>query len=149
MGTNVITADRKPAVEKEKRVLHLELDEIREISDLMYKKLELKMRAMQALEASVDKKKSALEQLILRAEELETRVRAGEGALSAADGKIATLNQFVERAELLRAPDGGMNRRQEIVALSRKGLPSREIAEVIDMPLGEVELILELDLRTV
>jgi predicted RNase H-like nuclease (RuvC/YqgF family) len=174
MGTHVITADRQPAVEKEKRILSLELAEIQEISELMFKKLEMKIQVIQALEASVDKKKAELNLLIQRAEALKKNVQVDEGLETSLDKKKTDLELLVRRAETLEKnlqakeeiadsldkrisalqrlslqsvalkPEGGSSRHQEIVALSRKSLSSREIAEVLDMPLGEVELILEL-----
>jgi Tfp pilus assembly protein PilO len=175
MGTNVITADRQPAVEKEKRILNLELAEIKEISELMFRKLEMKIQVIQALEASMDKKKAELNLLIQRAEALGKNVQADEGLGASLNKKKTDLEQLVRRAETLeknlqakeeiagsldkrisalqrlslqtetiKPEGGGSSRHQEIVALGRKALSSREIAEVLDMPLGEVELILEL-----
>ena len=175
MGTNVITADKQPAIKKEKRILNLELAEIQEISELLFRKLEMKIQAVQALESSVDKKKAELNILIQRAEALGKNVQVEEGLDSTFDRKKNDLEQLVRRAEALEKnlqakeefagsldqrisalqrlslqtealkPQGdGSSRCQEIVALRRKSLSSREIAEVLDMPLGEVELILEL-----
>jgi len=175
MGTNVITADKQPAIEKEKRILNLELVEIQEISELMFRKLEMKIQVIQALEASVDKKKAELNQLIQRAETLGKNVQVNEGLDASLNKKKTDLEQLMRRAEALeknlqakeeiagsldkrisalqrlsqqteamKPQGGGSNRHQEIVALSRKSLSSREIAEVLGMPLGEVELILEL-----
>jgi hypothetical protein len=55
MGKNVITADAK-ATAKEKNLLTLELSEIKEISELIFKKLEKKIQSIETLEAKVDKK---------------------------------------------------------------------------------------------
>lgn len=116
MRHNVITADKKDSADKQKRLLDLELAEVREISEMMFKKLERKIQALEALEATADKKIEALERLL-------------------------------QRADTTRSPDSAMNRQQEIVALRQKGLGHQEIAEVLDMPLGEVELILALNLQ--
>jgi len=178
MGTNVIIADRKQALEKEKRILSLELAEIKEISEIMLKKLEMKIQIVQALEASVDKKKAEVEQLLQRAKALETNVLANEEFSSALDSKKNDLETLTQRAsaldkkvkdsenlaltldkkisvlhrlslqsEALKPQGSAVGRNQEIVALSRKSLSSREIAEVLNMPLGEVELILEISPR--
>ncbi len=116
MRPNVITADRKAPKDGQKNLLTLELAEVREISEMMFAKLEKKIQELQALEASADRKIEALERLL-------------------------------ERAAPPRAShDNAGNRRQEIVALSHKGLGHHEIAEILDMPRGEVELILALNL---
>lgn len=94
-------------------LLALELSEIREISDMIFQRLERKIKVLEAIEASVDEKLSALEKLIDRAEAI------------------------VPTAELT-------NREQEISALKQKGLKIDEIAGILDMPVGEVELILNL-----
>ena len=120
MLKKIITADRKPAVKKQNDQLVLELAEIREISELMFRTLEKKIAALEDLEASTDKKIEALERLLRRAETLQAH---GIGAA------------------------GGANSDQEIVALCGKGLPAREIAEVFDIPQGEVDLILDLNLQ--
>ena len=44
----------------------------------------------------------------------------------------------------MKSLGGTSNRQREIVSLHHKGLKTMEIGEVLDMPLGEVELILEL-----
>lgn len=162
-------------MEKGKSILNLELAEIQEISELIFRKLEMKIQVIQTLEASVDKKKAELNLLIQRAEALGKNVQADKGLETSLDKKKTDLEQLVRRAETLeknlqakeeiagsldkrisalqrlslqtealKPEGGGSSRHQEIVALSRKSLSSREIAEVLDMPLGEVELILEL-----
>jgi transcriptional regulator len=40
-----------------------------------------------------------------------------------------------------------MNRQQEVLALRERGLRNDEIAEVLGMQAGEVELILDLNLQ--
>ncbi len=120
MRPTVITADRKtpdrkaPA-DKQKVALNLELAEAREISEMIFEKLERKIRELQALEALADK-------------------------------KIETLARLLEHAVPARpSNDGPVNRQQEILALSQKGLAHQEIAELLDMPRGEVELVLALN----
>ncbi len=114
MKLNVITADRKTSADKQKSQLSLELAEIREISEMMFVRLEKKMQQLQALEAEADRKIKVLERLLERS-----------GAPASSDDTVT-------------------NRRQEILALSQKGLAHQEIAEVLDMPRGEVELVLAL-----
>jgi DNA-directed RNA polymerase specialized sigma24 family protein len=38
-----------------------------------------------------------------------------------------------------------MNRKHEIIALKRRGLKIDEIASILDMPVGEVQLVVNLD----
>lgn len=98
---------------QEDSLLSLELSEIREISDMIFKRLERKIKVLEAIETSVDEKLSALEKLI-------------------------------NRAEAIIPATGLTNREQEISALKQKGLKIDEIAGILDMPVGEVELILNL-----
>jgi hypothetical protein len=98
----------------EKVRLTLELAEIKEISNVLFKRLEKKIRDIEVLEASLDR-------------------------------KIATIERLMQQPEPIPAPaGGGMNRRNEIIALQQKGLGNFDIAQVLDMPQGEVDLILEL-----
>lgn len=116
MINNILSSKSRAEIEQQKNLLTLELSEIREISEIIFKKLESKIKVLDAMEASIDRKMSSLERLI-------------------------------QRAEALGAPGTGMNRHQEIVALKERGLKPEEIAEVLAMPAGEVELILELNLQ--
>lgn len=177
MGISIITADRtkKSAPAPARDVLNLELDEVREISDMMLKKIDAQVRRLEALEAAIDRKRSALESLIKQAgeqeqkladraagenrpetrgaapaevdrriESLELRLKTDESLLSLTGKRLASLEQSLLRPEHTGLMSGSAMRGQEIVALRGKGLASREIAEVLDMPLGEVDLILEL-----
>jgi len=103
----------KTPLEKERGLLTVELTEIRDISEILFKKLEKKIRHIEALDACVDR-------------------------------KIETLERLLQRSEALDVSGAGANRQHEIMGLQAKGLASAEIAEVLDMPRGEVELILEL-----
>jgi len=113
MVRNILTSKSREELDKQKGLLTLELSEVREISDLIFRKLEKKMQALEAMEASIDK-------------------------------KMAALDRMIQRAEALRMPGAGVNRQHEIVALKERGLSPAEIAEILDMPVGEAELILEL-----
>lgn len=101
---------------RQKNLLTLELAEIREISDIIFKKVEVKIKVLEAMESSIDK-------------------------------KMASLERLIQRAEALNAPGAGMNRTHEVLALREKGLQTDEIAEVLDMHIGEVELVLELNMQ--
>ncbi len=106
-----------------------------------------KMQADDGLAASLEKKKTDLEQLIRRAEALENNLQSKEKIPGSIEKKISDFQRLNLQPEALIHQVGGSSRHQEIVALSRKALSSREIAEVLDMPLGEVELILDLSLQ--
>jgi len=177
MSFNIITADRKkkPSPAPARELLNLELAEVREISDMMLKKIDAQVHRLAALEASIDKKRLALERLVKQAEEqerrlaglgaredkpdtriavpaevdrridsLESRLKTDESLLSLTGKRLASLEQSLLRPDHTGLLSGSMTRGQEIVALSGKGLASREIAEALNMPLGEVDLILDL-----
>ncbi|MFA6149085.1 MAG: hypothetical protein WC899_12840 [bacterium] len=95
--------------------LTLELVEIEEIAEALFKRMEARLEELKAIEARLDKKAGALESLLSRAASI------GSAQSDAVD-----------------------SRRREVVALSRKGLKTDEIAGVFDMTRGEVELILNL-----
>lgn len=116
MVRNLLSSKSRPAVEHEKKLLTLELAEVREISDLIFKKLEAKIKVLEAMESSIDR-------------------------------KMASLERLIQRAEAMHAPGAGMNRQHEILALKERGLGTGEIAEILDMHVGEVELILELNVQ--
>ena len=118
MAQPLFASKAKASAERGKGLLALELTEIKEISEIIFNRLEKKIQVIEALEASVDK-------------------------------KISTLERLVQRAESLNTPGGGLNRQHEIIALRQKGLGTEAIAEVLDMPRGEVDLILDLHVPTV
>ncbi len=98
---------------KEKELLSLELSEVKDIADIIFKRLNRKIEILEAIENSVDEKIKVLEKLIQKAE-------AAQSSLSKLDCH------------------------GEIVLMGRKGMSSREIAETLDVPVGEVDLILNL-----
>lgn len=100
----------------EKALLALELAEIKEISDVLFQRIEKKIRVMEAVEASLDKKVAALERLL-------------------------------RQTGSVRGPAPATVRQREVFALAQRGMGADEIAEVLDMPAGEVELILELSVQ--
>ena len=109
----LFTSSTKTENEKQYRLLTRERAEIRQISDIVIKKLEKKIEMLQAMESSIDKKIAAFENLIRQAEAIKT------------SGDVR-------------------NRPQEIMALHGKGMKAGDIAAVLAMPVGEVQLILEL-----
>lgn len=118
----MITAKEKKFVEREVNLLSLEVAEIKEISDIIFRRIENKIRALNEIEASVDRKIASLEQLLHRAEHMNP-----------ASGKVPA-----------RVPTTGMTKRQEIIALKQRGLKAGEIAGTLHMPVGEVQMILGL-----
>jgi hypothetical protein len=180
MGSLVPVKDHtvSAAAGRNDRVLALEFSEIRDISEIISRKLEKQIAVLRELEATVDKKRAALEHLIAAADAktnagaagatgsggksalaivpasadalgnrlaaLESRVRTDEALLAAAGKKIAALERMLLPEDpSLPSPISG-DRSREIAALHGRGLACREIAEVLGMPQGEVELILEL-----
>lgn len=97
----------------DKDLLSLELAEIREISDVIFRRLEKKIEVLEAIEASVDE-------------------------------KVALLEKLINRVEAIKFPSDISNREFEIIQLSAKGLKIDEIARILDIPAGEVDLILNL-----
>jgi len=145
----------------EKNILELEVAEINEISDILFKKLDQKVKAIEVMEAALNKKAAALVLLLQKAEaflasgsslrtieQLDQKAQAAEAIGASLDKKIAMLGLLLQKAEPLSASVNVLgdtpNRRHEIVALQKKGLGVKEIAEVLDMPQGEVDLILNL-----
>jgi hypothetical protein len=119
----MITTKERKTAEKEVNLLSLEVAEIREISDIMFRRIENKIRTLNEIEASVDRKIASLEQLIQRAEHI---------------------NQAPIKVPARVPAASGMTRRQEIVALKQRGLKAGEIAGTLQMPVGEVQMILGL-----
>ncbi len=95
----------QPAIDKEKTLLALELEEVREISDLLIARIEKKMQTLEAMDVSLDKKIATLERLLHRAEafraphDVQSRPR-----------EIAALRQkgfgATEIADILGMPQG-------------------------------------------
>jgi DNA-directed RNA polymerase specialized sigma24 family protein len=61
--------------------------------------------------------------------------------------RIEVLKGLLERAESISSTSGSSTRRREIVTLCKRGLKIDEIAHILDMPSGEVELILNLNAK--
>lgn len=105
----------QPSKSREKDLIALEITEMHEIAERLIKKLESRILIIESAEKRIDEKIERLEQLIEKAEHLH-----------AASGD----------------PSTGRNR--EIQALVKKGLSVDEIAKILNMPKGEIELILSL-----
>lgn len=101
--------------EAARKLLSLEVAEISEISERLFGKLDAKMQALVTLEKRLDSKISLIENLLLRAEKTRLSPR--------------------------HVPE---DRYLEITKLADKGLKIDEIAGILDIPRGEIELILSL-----
>jgi len=112
----MITEKDKKSFIGEVNHLALEVAEIREISDLIFKRIELKISVLNEIEAAADK-------------------------------KIASLEQLIKRADLVKAPSAVMSRQEQVVSMKQRGLKLGEIARTLQMPVGEVELILGMHLQ--
>lgn len=111
--------------------------------------VEQKIQSAQAFLTAIDTHAAAQNQIAQRTELLEQKMRGRDSMVSELDKKILALQQMLKRAEMIRMQGNGMNRQQEIVSLFEKGLASRDIAEVLDMPCGEVELVLDMNMHSV
>jgi len=112
----MITAKDKKILAGEINHLALEVAEIKEISDLIFRRIEKKIVALNDIEAEVDK-------------------------------KIATLEQLMKKADQVKTPAAAMNRHQQVVVMRQRGCKLGEIARTLQMPVGEVELILGMHLQ--
>jgi DNA-directed RNA polymerase specialized sigma24 family protein len=110
----------RPGKNKKKamEVVPLEWQEIGDITEKLIARLEKKIQTLKALEAQADEKIAVLTNLLQKE---KTAVKV-EGA-----GK-----------------DTSRPGRSEVENLAGKGFKSEEIARILDLPSGEVELILNL-----
>lgn len=96
------------------KLLTFQLAEASEIADILIDRIEEKINILKQLEINIDK-------------------------------KIAMLERLLQRAESLKMPSPNRtDRYDEIMYLKRKGFGLQEIAKLLDIPLGEAELILNL-----
>ncbi|MEM2100267.1 MAG: hypothetical protein QXP45_02895 [Thermoproteota archaeon] len=113
-----IFLQKDKGVKKSKRninLLQLELLEVNEIANILFKRLEEKIETLKALEKSANEKIAALKVLIQQAELAKSN-----------------FNKYIDR-------------RDEVIYLSETGLNTNEIADKLGMPVGEIELILNLN----
>ncbi len=88
--------------------------------------------------------KDELEQLVSRIDiQVEQRVRELKKLLARVDGKIELLRGMESSAQLMTKEKSGCDQ-SLIIKLSRQGLDSLEIARRMEMTVGEVELIINL-----
>lgn len=81
-------------------------------------------------------------EMILR--KIEKKIEILEAIESSVDEKMLTLQRLVDRIEALKDNASLFDREREVIKLYKRGLKIDEIAEILDIPLGEVELMLNL-----
>ncbi len=99
---------------RDNNLMAFQLAEANEIADLLIQRIELKIKALMELESAVDK-------------------------------KIAILERLLQRAESIKIPSSTRaDKYDEILYLKNKGLKTEEVAKLLAIPVGEVELFLNL-----
>jgi DNA-directed RNA polymerase specialized sigma24 family protein len=101
----------------------------------------LQKRERQLLDRHLSEVREIADMLITRIEEKIEMFRQLEGRV---DEKTLRLEALLARSEAKRVPLTDQSRPSEIVTLHRRGLKIDEIAAILDIPSGEVELILNL-----
>ncbi|KAF0123330.1 MAG: hypothetical protein FD151_345 [bacterium] len=108
---------------KDNGLLTRELVEVKEIADIIFERLGEKIEALKAIEASVDEKIATFEKL------------------------NKTEMSVVPYSESINSLEVESYRQHKIIALKQRGLKIDEIVNILDIPVGEVELILNLYLE--
>jgi len=75
---------------------------------------------------------------------IEKKVEELKSIEGLVDEKIKLLNDLIKRAESLTSSFESSAHFREVLTLNEKGLKIDEIARILDVPAGEVELILNL-----
>jgi hypothetical protein len=104
---------------KTKGNLILELSEVNEITEKLVNRIENKIKILKAIEAQADYKIAVLDGLITKMKDLDPSIE-----------RIGGVNESAHRGE--------------VRTLSQKGFNPEQIARILDLPSGEVELILNL-----
>ncbi len=95
-------------------MITFQLAEANEIADLIIQRIDQRINVLKKIESDVDR-------------------------------KIAILEQLLKRIECIMIPSSvRTDRYDEIVYLKEKGFELQEISRLLDIPLGEVELFLNL-----
>ncbi|MBF0320562.1 MAG: hypothetical protein HQL01_12245 [Nitrospirae bacterium] len=76
---------------------------------------------------------------------LDKSVKILEAIEASVDAKITHLERLLQMADAVSSSDCGQNRRFEVLALRAKGLGIDEIATILGIQHGEIELILNLN----
>ncbi len=75
---------------------------------------------------------------------LEKKIEILEAIEASVDEKMATFERIMNMAESFEIPSSSTSRQHEILNLTRRSLKVDEIASILNVPTGEVELILNL-----
>jgi hypothetical protein len=75
---------------------------------------------------------------------LEKKIEVLKAMESSIDKKIAAFESLILQAEAIKSNGDFRNRPHEIMTLYGKGMKAEDISAVLVMPVGEVQLILEL-----
>jgi hypothetical protein len=77
-------------------------------------------------------------------EKIEKKIEVLRALDTSVDEKIIALRKLGQEGVPLERPSADVDNRPAVISLKKKGLSIREIAGILDMPVGEVELILNL-----
>ncbi|MFN3396513.1 MAG: DUF6115 domain-containing protein [Thermodesulfovibrionales bacterium] len=80
--------------------------------------------------------------IILR--KIEKKIEVLKAIESSVDEKILTLQRLIDKIEILKTDAPPNDREREVIKLHSRGLKNDEISEILDIPAGEVDLILNL-----
>ena len=113
-----------------RRDMTLELTEINEITEKLVQRIDNKIKILKTVEAQADQKIVILDGLISKLKNMPLHDRVIETAERGHQNKIPSLAE--------------KGHQEEIQSLAHKGFNSEQIARILDLPSGEVELILNL-----
>jgi SOS response regulatory protein OraA/RecX len=115
-----------------RRDLTLELTEIKKIADKLVSRIDIKIKELKTVEAQVDQKMAILDGLITKLKNMPLPEGAAESFEKRGHAEFRSLAQAEKGSHA------------EIRSLAEKGFNSEQIARILDLPSGEVELILNL-----
>jgi hypothetical protein len=78
-------------------------------------------------------------------ERIEKKIEVLKALEASVDKKIVSLKKLGQEGTALETLTTGTDQRPAVISLKKKGISSQEIAATLGMPIGEVELILNLD----
>jgi len=78
-------------------------------------------------------------------ERIEKKIEVLKALEASVDEKIVSLKKLGLEGTALETLTAGTDQRPAVISLKKKGISSQEIAATLGMPIGEVELILNLD----
>jgi hypothetical protein len=103
---------------KMQKNFNLEVMEINEIAEKLFVRIDQKIKTLKTIETRADEKIAIL------------------------DGLITKFKKLNFPSESLNT--GGERHQKEVLAMSEKGFNPEQVARILDLPKGEVELILNL-----